>query len=174
LGLQAARREIVRLALKNLDVIGCQALGNEMADSFTILREDLVEPFPGALEALYAFRCAGARLGLLTNGSAEFQRKKIERFNLPALFEVILIESEFGIGKPDPRVFQQALSVLGVGPADAWMVGNDLTYDIQPALALGLTAVWVDIAKTGLPPGCSIIPTRTIHSLAELVDGCGP
>jgi hypothetical protein len=45
----------------------------------------------------------------------------------------------------------------------------DLEYDIRPGLELGLTAVWVDIARTSLPSASPVVPTRTIHNLAELI-----
>jgi putative hydrolase of the HAD superfamily len=169
LDLRASRRRIVREALVSL---GIQAdhLAEELADQFTVLREELVRPFEGALETLQALRERQVGLGLLTNGSAEFQRKKIERFGLGRFFGVIVIEGEFGIGKPDKRVFAHALDRLTVAPSETWMIGDNLEWDVRPALELGMAAIWVDHLGTGLPAEAPVQPTRTIRALPDLFD----
>jgi putative hydrolase of the HAD superfamily len=167
LDLVASRREIVAMAFEQAGA-NDPRLSQAMADAYTEQREELVHPFEGAIESLRRFQAQGIRMGLVTNGNATFQRKKIERFQLAQFFQIILIEGEFGVGKPDQRIFQHALDVLQASCSQAWMVGNDLEYDIRPALELGMGAVWVDCANSGLPPGSSVIPTRTITSLAEL------
>jgi putative hydrolase of the HAD superfamily len=172
LDLTSARRRIVRIAFEQLQ-LNDYVIGDELADSFTTMREELVQPFPGALETLQAFQRQGVHMGLITNGDASFQRSKIHRFNLERYFDVILIENEFGVGKPDKRVFLYALERLSVTSMQAWMIGNDLEYDIRPAQELGMAAVWIDCAKTGLPPDSSVVPSWTTSSLAELAAHLG-
>jgi len=104
LDLRAARRQVLKLVLARLD-IDRPALGDEMADAFTLRRELLFKPFPGTIETLKELQRHGIRMGLLTNGNSEFQRSKIQRFDLARYFEVIIVEGEFGVGKPDQRVF---------------------------------------------------------------------
>jgi putative hydrolase of the HAD superfamily len=169
LDMQRARRDVVRAAFAQLHLEGL-SVADELADRFTTLREEWVRPFDGAREALAAFRDRGARLGLLTNGSAEFQRRKIERFDLARFFEVILIEGELGFGKPDHRVFCQALAALSAIPSETWMIGDNLEWDIAPAQQLGIVDVWVDHAGTGLPSDSAITPTHTVAALAALID----
>jgi putative hydrolase of the HAD superfamily len=106
---------------------------------------------------------------LLTNGCAAFQRRKLQRFALEPLFDVILIEGELGYGKPDRRVFGAALAFFGVEPAQAWMVGDNLECDIGGARELGITAVWHDAHRAGLPAGSAVTPDRIIESLSELL-----
>ena len=168
--LKAARRQVLRLTLEKL---GSErlALGDEMADAFTLRREPLIRPFAGAIETLQELQRRGIRMGLVTNGNPEFQRNKIDRFDLTRYFEAILIEGEFGVGKPDLRVFRAALDQLGTRPAHTWMVGDDLLRDLQPARQLGLGTVWVDIENGGLPAGSPIVPMLTVQSVAELILG---
>lgn len=104
------------------------------------------------------------------------QRSKIERFDLARHFKCILIEGEFGIGKPDHAVFTHVLNALGHRPEVAWMIGDSLTFDISPAVQLGMQAIWVDHAGAGLPEDCTYKPARIIKTLAELavvLDHCG-
>ena len=49
------------------------------------------------------------------------------------------------------------------------MVGDHLTYDIAPALALGMQGIWVDYARTGLPAPAPCVPSRIIGALPELL-----
>ena len=55
-------------------------------------------------------------LGLVTNGDATQQRDKIERHGLARFFDAIVIEGEFGAGKPDEIVYRHALGELALGP----------------------------------------------------------
>ena len=100
-------------------------------------------PFPGALDALRTFRELGIKLALVTNGAAEVQRAKIERFELAPLFDAIVVEGEFGLGKPEPAVYTHALASLGVSAADAWMVGDNLEWDVVTPRALGMRGIWI-------------------------------
>jgi putative hydrolase of the HAD superfamily len=168
LNLRVARRQVLQLVVEKLGS-DRQALGEEMADAFTLRRELLFAPFPGIIETLQELQRRGIRMGLLTNGNSEFQRSKIQRFDLARYFESILIESEFGAGKPNQRVFLAALEQMGALPAQAWMIGDDLMRDIQPARQLGLGTVWVDIENGGLPAGSPIVPMLTVHSVTDLI-----
>jgi putative hydrolase of the HAD superfamily len=168
--MQGARRLIVRLAFDALG-LGAAGICEELADAFTLQREGLVQPFPGAVETLQRLQRQGVRMALITNGDARFQRAKIERFGLEAYFDPILIESEFGVGKPDPRPFLHALDCLGANPGETWMVGDDLEYDMRPAQALGVGTAWIDFTGRGLPAGCPVHPTLILNSIAELLGG---
>jgi putative hydrolase of the HAD superfamily len=144
-------------------------LCHRIADEMTERKEALVRPFEGALEVLSSLRLRGHRLGLLTNGSAEFQRKKLARFALEPLFDVILIEGELGYGKPDRRVFDAALVHFGVGAAHACMIGDNLEADVAGAHDSGISAVWHDAYGVGLPQCPIATPDRVIRSLGELL-----
>jgi putative hydrolase of the HAD superfamily len=104
----------------------------------------------------------------VTNGDAGQQRDKIERFALASFFEVIVIEGEFGRGKPDEAVYRHALDHLGVAPHEAWMVGDHIEFDVGAPQRLGLRGIWVDRPGAGLGPDSPVRPHRIIRSLREL------
>ncbi len=167
LDLDAANREIVRRAfadagLRHLD------LADRIADDYRARRTAAIAPYPGAIEALAAFRSRGVPMALITNGGAESQRRSIERFGLARYFDCIVIEGEFGCGKPDERVFRHALAAVDCAPAATWMVGDNLEADIAPAVALGMHAVWVD-GGGALPAAAAMRPHRIVRSIAELL-----
>lgn len=167
LDLWRARREVALLALEALG-IDDPALARRVADDFTATKEAAVAPFEGAVEALEAFAGRGVRLGLVTNGHPDFQRAKLERFDLERYFEAVLIEGEHGVGKPDPSIFHAALARMGSAPDEAWMVGDNLQADVAGAQGVGMYAVWIDHGGDGPPPGAR--PDRVVRSLPQLLD----
>lgn len=168
LDLRRARREIVAGAFRRLR-IDDPALSDEIGDAYTVEREGGLQPFPGAMETLRRLRERGVRLALLTNGSAEAQRLKVEKFGLPPFFDCIVIEGEFGAGKPDERVYRYALEQLGVTPGEAWMVGDNLEWEVAAPQRLGIRGIWHDFGGTGLPEGSPARPDMIIRSLTELI-----
>lgn len=113
-------------------------------------------------------RCWRQACALVTNGDAGMQRDKLARFDLAPCFDVILIEGEFGTGKPDAAVYHHVLGALGVAPGAACMVGDNLEWDVTGAQRVGAGGVWIDRAGAGLPAGHDARPDRVIRSLDEL------
>ena len=167
LQLDAARREVVRLALTKLGVED-DDLARRIGDAYGHRRDVGMEPLPDAIDTVRWLRDSGRRLALLTNGAGEAQRRKIVRFALTDLFDAILVEGEVGFGKPDERVYERALSVLDVKPSDAWMVGDNLEWDVAAPQRLGLAGIWIDARGRGLPQHSSVRPDHIIRSLSEL------
>jgi putative hydrolase of the HAD superfamily len=167
LQLEAARREVVRLALADLGIDDTE-LACCIGDGYSHRRDIGMEALPDAIDTVRWLRDSGRRLALLTNGAGDAQRKKITRFELGGLFDAILVEGELGFGKPDARVYHRALSALDVKPSDAWMVGDNLEWDVAAPQALGMTGVWIDARGRGLPEHSPIEPNYIVRSLADL------
>ena len=172
LDLRLSRREVVRGAFAAMDLPHEPAASvlDEFADSYTIKREEAVKPFAGAIETLSWVRGLGVRTALVTNGTSEMQRGKVERFGLAQYFDYILIEGEFGVGKPEEHVYRHTLDRLETAPADAWMVGDNLEWEVAAPQRLGIRGVWVDSRGTGLPEPTTIRPDDVIDTLPDLVD----
>ena len=126
--------------------------------------------FPGCLELLIDLRRASVRLGLITNGESAMQRSKIVAIKVAPLMEAIVISSEVGFRKPDPRIFALALERLGCAPSDAWFVGDHPDHDIRGAAAAGLKPFWV---KTGAfnPTDVRGIHIESVASLRSYIFG---
>lgn len=167
LELDVARREVVRLALLELGIAD-PILAGTLGDAYSHHRDVGVEPLPDAIDTVRWLRASGCRLALLTNGAGPAQRKKISRFGLADLFDTILVEGEVGFGKPDERIYNLALDQLSVAASDAWMVGDNLEWDIAPAQKLGLFAVWIDARGEGVPKTSAVRPDRVVRALSEL------
>jgi len=168
LNLIKARREMVELVFSKLGIDNEKACQN-LADSFSEQRQELLKLVPGSIDTLVHLKETGVAMALITNGASDFQRQKIDRFDLAQYFEYILVEGEFGAGKPDISVFTHTLGILGVSPENAWMVGDDLKRDILGANEVGIFSVWVDWKKEGLPSNSEAKPDRIITTILELV-----
>ena len=145
-------------------------LAPAIARDFAARRRAAMALFHDAVPCLERLRTGGVRLGLVTNGDATMQREKIARFDLARYFDLLVIEGELGTGKPDPAVYRHALAALGTAPEETCMVGDNLEWDVAAPQRLGLTGIWLDRARSGVPAEHAVRPDRVIHALSDLVD----
>jgi len=169
LDIPGARRLATRQGLAALGYDD-DALADRIADAFTEMRRAEYRLYPDAHDTVDALRAAGVKLALVTNGAAETQRAKIERFDLAHRFEHIQIEGEFGQGKPELAVYRHALDRLGCDAGDAWMVGDNYEWEVVAPQKLGMCGIWYDPFETGVPAGATHTPTRIIRRLGELLE----
>ena len=116
--------------------------------------------------ALRGLREAGLRLGIVSNGNARAQRRKIDVLGVAPFFDAIIISSAVGLQKPDPRIFRLGLRAVGAEPADCWFVGDHPITDILAARAAGMVAVWVHGGRAW-PAGAQPVGLR-IGAVCEL------
>ena len=162
-----ARRIVAARALEAYGFARDRA--HEIGDTMTRLKEEFVRPFDGAVSTLQALRHRGHRLGLLTNGSSEFQRRKLRRFELEQHFELILVEGEQGFGKPSAEFFNKALEFFKINAAQTVMIGDNLEADIQGAQSVGIPGIWHDCYQQGMVDDHGVRPARIIAALPELL-----
>lgn len=156
--LSAVRREFIRAALTEAG--DDPALTDGGFDVFFAERQR-VELYDDALEAL-EYLAARHPVVALSNGNANLEVIGIGRY-----FRASISASEFGVAKPDPRIFHAAARHLSVEPAEVLHVGDDATLDAQGALGAGMQTVWINRAGTAWPhEGAG--PHATVGSLAAL------
>jgi len=102
---------------------------------------------------------------LITNGESERQRLKIELLGIEDLLDHIVISGEFGSQKPDPSIFEHALSMTGAQRQEAIMIGDNENTDIQGAVAAGIPSIWINRFGRKLPQDfakpSTIVPDTT-------------
>ena len=163
LKLAEARQLVVKDGFATLAAAGQPALPEELAvrlaDRLTAYRDEEMFMFPGAHDAIDALKAHGVKLALVTNGAADTQRAKVERFELAHRFDHIQIEGEHGFGKPEERAYLHAMEALGVTAPDTWMIGDNLEWEIEVPQRLGIYAIWMDPMATACPPTPMSSPT---------------
>jgi putative hydrolase of the HAD superfamily len=108
---------------------------------------------PAVLERL---RAGGARLAVVSNWDVSLH-DVLERTELRALVDAVVISAELGAAKPDPAIFRAALERLGAGAPEAIHVGDSLEHDIAGARAAGLEAVLVARNGAQAPDGVRVV-----------------
>ena len=98
------------------------------------------------------------RLILVTKGNFTEQTGKIERSGLKQYFAAVEIVAE-----KDTSTYHSVVSKYGLSNDATWMVGNSPKSDINPALAAGLNAVFINC------PGESMFSTGGTLSTATRI-----
>lgn len=138
-----------RMYRRLLDLAGTQGPPASLdAAAATILREHRLSNAwrrigTGVRESLNRLRDAGLKLAVVSNSEGTLE-KMLEEIDLRSPFEVVLDSSVVGVTKPDPRMFQLALERLNVSPAEALMVGDSPSADVDGAHAVGIRAALID------------------------------
>lgn len=131
--------------------------------------------YPDALQTLKLLKRHKMLLGMVTDGMASIQRKKIAALGLESLFDVIICSDELGreCWKPSPVPYTVALELLGVSPSEASYVGDDPLKDFLAPKSMGMLTIMVKrrgkrtaiSSNTPVPEGFSY----TVKRLEEII-----
>ncbi len=106
------------------------------------------------------------RLGVVSNFYGNLSAVCAETGLSPSL--AVMVDSAcVGCVKPDPRIFQAALTGLNVRPEQAVFVGDSLPRDMAGAKGMGMPHIWLT-PKTSGGEGPCCPGDRVIHALEEL------
>lgn len=95
-------------------------------------------PVPGAKATLE--RLSRERpLILFTQGDVVVQRKRLADSGFKRFFDRIEI-----VDRKTPSALNELLRTFGADPSCSWFIGNSIPSDVNPALAAGMRAVWID------------------------------
>ena len=128
----------------------------QMVDEFSIdeisweeLLQDYTEkfhksciPFPNLHSMLTELKNSSIRLGIITNGKEQFQMDNIRALGIENYFETILVSESEGIKKPNPTIFEKALSQINVLANESMYVGDHPENDVKGAKNIGMIGVW--------------------------------
>lgn len=115
-------------------------------------------------------------IGVLSNGFADTQYKKLRNSGLDKFVTRTIVSEEIGINKPDKRLFEYAMEETGA-TGRILMVGDNPISDIYGALRAGWYAIWYnpkgkelpysteDLKKEGINPELLFADVRNIDEL---------
>jgi len=106
------------------------------------VREMPIEFLPGVVETLGSLR-RRYRLILFTKGDSTEQRDKVDRSGAVGYFHEVEVTPE-----KDPDDYIRIIRRYEIDVAISWMVGNSPRSDINPALEVGLGAVFIPHPRT--------------------------
>ena len=143
----APREQVFQLACEKYHLADTV---DELIAEYRASYPKLIRPDYSVAAAIRLLRTKHWRIGILTNGPPT-QREKIDRAGLTPLVDAICISAEFGIEKPEPAIFKEAVRLCG-GDRDTisqgWMVGDSPVSDIAGGQSVGLRTVWLHHGRT--------------------------
>lgn len=80
------------------------------------------------------------QVALISNAFNDLRHSLTDQFQLADLFDPLVISSEVGIMKPDPRIYQLTLERLGCRPGETVFI-DDFAHNIAGAEALGMNGI---------------------------------
>lgn len=102
----------------------------------------IIELYPDVIPTLQGLRERHYKLGIITDGNVERQKRKIELLKLDHLFDVIIYAKEIE-SKPSPLPFLTALAKLNVEASEAFYVADNPLLDFNGAKEVGMKTVRV-------------------------------
>jgi putative hydrolase of the HAD superfamily len=123
---------------------------------------------PDTATTLRALKAHGKRLGVITNGGTDRQRRKLAALGLLSTFDVVLISEAEGVRKPSAEIFRRALQACEVEAAESVFVGDHPETDIEGARHAGLLPIWKHVPYRPLVTE----DVLTVHRLIDILAIC--
>jgi putative hydrolase of the HAD superfamily len=107
-------------------------------------------------------------LTIVSNGFVESQYLKMRKSGLEPYFTHVVLSEEVGAQKPNPKIFEEALRINGISAAEALMIGDSYTSDVQGAKAAGIDQMWLRRTDTPLTEGQTA--TYIVNTYRQITD----
>lgn len=132
---------------------------------------------PNADKMIHYINERGIRSGVISNigWSGSVLSERIHRLLPHNRFEFIIASSEYLVRKPNPMLFELALSKADLDATEVWFCGDNVKADIKGSAAVGMFPVWYDnrdIENPWVNPEENVAPDFEhlhIHDWSELI-----
>ncbi len=141
-----------------------------VSDRHEFARQAL-RPRAGALATLAELRRRGVRLGLISMCSEDVPAVWHET-ELAGCFDVETFSATTGLKKPDPGIYLETATLLGVAPEDCFFVGDGANDELAGAARVGMTPV---LMATGAEPRWPEVQQwsgLSVSSIPEVLELC--
>jgi len=137
-----------------------------------MMKEEVIQPMPGVLEAINSLQAHGYLLALTSSGSRPRVELVIEQIGLRDAFDQMICGEDVQHGKPNPEPYRLTAERLKISPHEG-VVFEDAKVGVQSAKAAGLWCIGVpnpaaatvqDLTQADL-----IIPNFT-HFTLEIIE----
>jgi len=111
---------------------------------FRLLSRERFQLFPDSLPVLKEIKRSGYTMAVVSDAQKVFCLEEGDMLGLNQFFDHIVLSTQYGFRKPDPRLFTIACNLLEVAPDQAVYVGDDPKKDVKGAQKAGMMAVLVN------------------------------
>jgi putative hydrolase of the HAD superfamily len=138
------------------------------AEIFRAASRFKLELYPGVLTTLDALK-KKYKMAALSDGQSLWGLPELHSAGLDGYFDPVLISSDFGYRKPDPRLFALALKRMRLTAAEVIFIGNDMYRDVFGAKTAGLKTVFFK-SNQGDQRSRGVEADYIIYHFPELLD----
>jgi putative hydrolase of the HAD superfamily len=155
-------------------LLGREASADDLEWFHAAQRDLVVQGFalrPGCVEMLAALRGAGIHAAIVSNIDDDYLVPMLERARLAPHLDAWTSSEAARSCKPHAAIFEHALALAGVAPAEAVFVGDSPEHDIAGARRLGLRTILIrdgDLENPGAGAGEAGTPDHVIEDLREI------
>jgi len=101
-----------------------------------------IELYPNVLNFIRFCKSRNIKMYILTNNICSDQLERLTHINIIHFFEKIYTSEEFGIEKPDIKLFYYILSDIGCGKDEIVKIGDNYLNDIEPLYLNDIYSFW--------------------------------
>ncbi len=120
------------------------------------------ELFSGTIEIL-DYLYPKYKLHIITNGFNEVQHLKLANSGINKYFKTVTTSEEVGVKKPNPIIFEAAMTKAAVSPNRSIMIGDNLEADIEGARNSGMQTLFFNYKNLQIK-----IPSLTVTELMQI------
>ena len=125
-----------------------------------------LEPYEGVVSILEKLN-ACYQMSAISDGQKCWALPELHSTGLAHFFQHVVISSDYGFRKPDPRMFHAALEKMNLAPDEVIFIGNDMYRDIWGAGVLGMKTIFFK-SNQGEQNFCGVEPDYIIYNFFQL------
>lgn len=118
-------------------------LENELEDVIKIFNnyDSELNPYPEVIPTLEELKKRNYKLGIITDGNIDRQKRKIKLLGLEQFFDIIVFTKELDNPKPSEIPFQEVVNKLKIIPQESFYVADNPLIDFEGAKKVGMKTV---------------------------------
>jgi len=124
----------------------------------------------GVIETLNELRNRGLYLGVVSNIDEDQLNYLVDLGRIRSHFDSLISSEKAQSCKPDPIIFEMALSLAGCRPEEVLFVGDTPLADIVGANQAGMCSVLIRTRDDPKPPETDPVPMHLVRSIPDLLD----
>lgn len=122
------------------------ALAAKIGEDYVTICPRKTKLYPHAIEILDYLK-SKYTLHIITNGFHQTQHIKLKHANLTSYFTQIITSEQVGFKKPNPKIFEYALTKANAIAQESVYIGDDLEVDILACQQCGIDGVFFNAEK---------------------------
>jgi putative hydrolase of the HAD superfamily len=119
----------------------CHELALTLAYVYRGISRKSLQLYPSVKSVLDELR-PHYRMGIVSDGQPCWVLPEMMALGLGTYFDPVIVSADHGFRKPDPRLTEKALDLMGVTPSEILFVGNDMYRDIHGAGRLNIKTIF--------------------------------